>query len=165
MAEEITKVKIAPITAGKGTEGEDFLITYVGADQDANTKYGVVYPIPKNDEQAKERYDKTLPEMAYDAVRKFATGPNYQGLMRSVNGKDVSIWAKDGTLDAAGQKEIQTLADGYVPGRKSAGPTVKADATSMRSIKEVKSATGDAYNEDEIKAILAAHTKSESKKK
>lgn len=161
MAENTSETKkIAPITAGKGVEGEDFLITYVGANQDAKVKYGVVYVIPKTDKDAQARYEKTLSEMAYDAVRKFATGPNYQGLMKG----EKSIFAKDGTLTDEGRKEIQTLADGYVPGRKSTGTTVKADATSMRAIKEVKSADGEAYSQDEIMAILAAHTKSGTKK-
>ena len=90
------------------------------AEDEVRNKYGIVFAIPTTDEEADERYGKTLKDLVTEGVKKLTTGPNYQG-----TGFDES-----GDLVEDGHMKMQILADKYKPGTRVAGAaktTIKAE--------------------------------------
>lgn len=146
-----------PLTLPAGQEGVDYLVCSIGYKKGILTKYGVTFPIPKTDEEAKARYDCTLADIITKGVRSaFSTAPAYQAL---------DIWDKKTGLlkdEKEGMKALQVLADGYVPGKRGAGGvTQKIKAEKFDKIAE---AAGADFDTDQILALIAKQKKENAKK-
>lgn len=124
MAEQNGKKEInyhAPVREFDNTKN---LVTGIGFAKGSLDKYQIVWLIPTTDEEAQTRYGCDLKELVAAGIRKLSTMPDYPTVG----------FNEDGTLKDGGHKAMQTLADGYKPGRKaSADPSAKITAAKVKS--------------------------------
>lgn len=99
-------------------DNKTHLITSIGFTAKAIEKYEIIWPIPSNDEDCKERYDCPLSTLIEAGVRQFSTRPDYKFVG----------FTDEGELKPEGHEAMQTLADGYEVGKRSAGPNQKVMA-------------------------------------
>lgn len=92
------------------------IITNIGYERGSKLRYEIIFPVPKTDEAAKERYDCTLADLISSGVRQFSTRPAY---------KPVG-WDDKGNLLPGGHEAMQKVADTYKPGQRVAGGGQKA---------------------------------------
>ena len=112
-----------------GQEGVDYLITWIGSKWgDKTQRWGLTFPIPKNEEEAQSRYDCPMSTLAAAGVRQFSTRPGYlaDGFDYKVeaNGKVIT---ESASLKPNGHALMQKAADEY-----KVGQTVAADSTRIK---------------------------------
>lgn len=145
-----TKKEITYIPPIDGFDNTTQILTNVGFGRGATTRYGITYPIPTTDEEARARYNCTLTDLVKMGLMKIATSPAYQGV-----GFD-----NDGELVLYGHEKMQELADGYKVGvRKSAGERVtlkaaKATADAATAV-ALQVAEEVGLSEEQVKAMIA----------
>jgi len=109
------------------------LITRIGFTASATDKYEIVWPIPANDEEAKDRYDCTIQDLVEAGIRQLSTRPNYKEAGFFTD-KDKENY---GELRPGGHEAMQELADSYKIGVRKAGVSQKA------TVKKVKTAEAE----------------------
>ena len=87
------------------------VVTNIGFTAKSDEKYQVIWLIPETDEECQERYDSPLSALIEAGVRQLSTRPDY----KTVGFED------DGTPKPDGHEAMQTLADGYEIGKRTAG--------------------------------------------
>ena len=123
MADTVKK-EIEHIAGIKPDDGRKYIHTLIGFERGAPVKYEIYLPVPTSDEEAKDDYDCTLADIVEYGVRQLSTRPDY---------KTVGFNA-DGTLKEHGHEAMQTMADNYKVGARTAGVGVKAKATKLDSL-------------------------------
>ncbi len=123
MAEEKAKREIDIISLER-PDDQDYLGTDIGFEQGVDIKYTIWWLIPKTDEEAQERYGCDLADLVANGVRQLSTRPNYK----------LVGFTEDGELKENGHEEMQTLADGYKPGRRAIGTGQKKKAQTLDSL-------------------------------
>ena len=104
--------------AGERPEGPH-ITTNIGFGRKAEEKYSIYWPVPTDEAGAQARYGCSLEKIISAGVRGFSTRPDYPAVM--FNG--------DGTLKPGGHEAGQELADGYRPGARVLGESIKKKAS------------------------------------
>lgn len=144
-----TKKEITYIPPLGGFNEAAQILTNVGYKRGASIRYGITYPIPTTDEEAKDRYNCTLEDLVKMGLLKIATSPAYQGV-----GFDSM-----GELVPDGHEKMQALADEYKVGARKAGDRVtlkvaKATADAATAV-ALQVAEEVGLSEDQVKAMIA----------
>lgn len=114
-------------------DNKTHLVTNIGFTAKSDEKYQVIWLIPKTDEECQKRYDSPLSALVEAGVRQLSTRPDYKSVgFYTEDDKDsagIKIKKSDplyGELKPEGHEAMQTLADGYEMGKRSAaGPNQK----------------------------------------
>jgi len=117
-------------------DNNNSIVTNIGFTAGSLEKYQIVFPIPQDDAECKDRYDCELKDLIAAGVRQLSTRPDYKGVGFYCEGeKDAEGIEIDkshpmfGELKPDGHEAMQTLADGYKVGqRASGGPSQKVMA-------------------------------------
>jgi hypothetical protein len=102
------------------------LVTNIGFTAKSDEKYQVIWLIPTTDEECQERYDSPLSALIEAGVRQLSTRPDY----KTVGFHD------NGALKPEGHEAMQTLADGYEIGKRTAGVGQKVMAQKAKKAEE-----------------------------
>lgn len=132
MENEATKAAVKVIEyvgAVRDFDNTKEIVTNIGANRGAATRYEIIFLVPKTDEESQERYGCPLATLIEAGVRQFTTRVDY---------KTVGF-ENDGTLKPNGHEAMQELADGYQIGRKS--DPVKAEE--KQALNAMKSTSKD----------------------
>jgi hypothetical protein len=116
---------VAPVVEFDNTKA---IVTSIGFNKGAETRYQIVWPVPSTDAESNARYGCPLADLITAGVRKLSTMPDYPAVG----------FNPDGTLKEGGHAAMQSLADGYKPGRRAA-----ADPSAKITVAKVKSAEAD----------------------
>ena len=124
---------------------DDDLVSYYRAPGASNgIWYGIVWSVPKTNEEAQKRYGCDLSALVYAGVRQFSTRLKVD-----------SFFAK-GVIKSDGHVEMQKAADAWQPGRTvtpSEKTAIKAKAAKLDALNEKARALGFA-SIDEMMASL-----------
>lgn len=146
----VEKKEISYIPALGTFDAEKSVVTFIGVGRGASIRYGVTFPIPSTDEEAKKRYNCTLNDLIKKGVRDISTAPGYQAV-----GFD-----GEGNLVPDGHAKMQALADGYKIGVRTAGAgkaSLKQVNAQLAATRAVAKTCGEAagMNEKEVEAMVA----------
>ncbi|MBA7692949.1 hypothetical protein ES703_101523 [subsurface metagenome] len=114
-------------------DNQTHLVTNIGFTAKAMERYQIIWPIPSTEEECKARYDCPLSALIEAGIRQFSTRPDYKFVG----------FEEDGTLKPEGHVAMQTLADGYEVGKRTAGPTQKIMAAKAKQAEEELGMTHD----------------------
>ena len=104
-------------------DNKTHLVTNIGFTAKAEERYQIIWPIPSTDEECQKRYDCPLSTLVEAGIRQFSTRPDYKFVG----------FEEDGTLKPEGHEAMQTLADGYEVGKRTAGPSQKIMASKAKT--------------------------------
>ena len=145
--EKALVVEIEHVPAVRVFDNTREIITNIGVSRGAKTRYEIIFPIPKTDEESTNRYGCPLSTLIEAVVRQFATRVDYKAV-----GFDDA-----GNLKPGGHQAMQDLADGYTIGRKS-DPTKAEEKMAMAAMKATAKELGMSPNElmSKLKALQEA---------
>jgi hypothetical protein len=104
------------------------LVTNIGFTAKSDEKYQVIWLIPTTDEECQARYDSPLSALIEAGVRQLSTRPDY----KTVGFHD------NGALKPEGHEAMQTLADGYEIGKRTAGAEEELGMTVEEMVEKMK---------------------------
>lgn len=141
MSEQSTKKEAYP--AIREFNNESTFVAKTGVFKGAENRFEIIWPVPKTDDEAMERYGCKLADLVSKGVQTVSHGPDYAAIFDGKDEYSTGLHAK-----------LQTLADNYKPGQRKpgTGAKTKAEAVDGRRIADVANATGKTV--DELMAML-----------
>ena len=126
----------------EGQEGVDWIAAKIGAAWgDKSQRWNVYFPVPKNQEEAKTRYDCDLSDLVAAGVRQFSTRPDYLDAgFDYEKGADKKPRVETARLKAKGQALMQDLADAYKVGARMAADSTKIKKSDLADLRARESA-------------------------
>lgn len=154
--EKKTVTRIEPVVF----HNENDVVTYIGNGRGADTKYGIVFPIPQNDDEAKDRYNCSLNDLVRMGVQKITTAPAYGPVMFESRVNEEGKTVYDGALLEGGHEAGQALADEYrIGARKASDGMTAAQAKKRAKASEavaIEMAGRCGLSPEEVMAMIAA---------